>query len=165
MLLSLSRSYKKFISLNMHNQFHNTYILQHFDYCCIVWRSCTHSLEDKSVQFQKRSATIIFEKKMLLHLRSDFITVKFDDFWTIHNTRMFILLLFYGDLFQFQLKFKHDIYIDTLYSNYNDRNNAFFTWLKKSQIIMRNICAVDSNFNIIVRHFLQHNIFACANES
>ena len=41
--------------------FYNSYILTHLDFCCIIWGSCSSTLEDKLVKFQKRAARVILD--------------------------------------------------------------------------------------------------------
>ena len=39
----------------------NTYIVPHFDLCCVIWGNCTHNLEKKMVKLQKRAARVIID--------------------------------------------------------------------------------------------------------
>ena len=39
----------------------NTYIVPHFDLCCVIWGNCTHNLEEKMVELQKRAARVIID--------------------------------------------------------------------------------------------------------
>ena len=41
--------------------FYNSYHLPHLDFCWIIWRSCSSTLEDKLVKFQKRAARVILD--------------------------------------------------------------------------------------------------------
>ena len=40
---------------------YNSYILTHLDFCCIIWGTCSSTLEDKLVKFQKRSERVILD--------------------------------------------------------------------------------------------------------
>ena len=37
--------------------FYNSYILPHLDFCCIIWGSCSSTLEDRFVKFQREGST------------------------------------------------------------------------------------------------------------
>ena len=52
---------KTFLSLQNRKLFYNAYVLPHFDYCCIVWGSCSSTLEGKVIKLQKRAARLILD--------------------------------------------------------------------------------------------------------
>ena len=59
-LFLLSRI-KVFLSKRNIILFYNSYIWTHLDFCCIIWGSCSSTLEDKLVKFQKRAARVILD--------------------------------------------------------------------------------------------------------
>ena len=56
--LFLLKEIKKYLPLDARKLFFNSYVLPHFDYCCVIWGNCSQRL----VKLQKRAARLILNK-------------------------------------------------------------------------------------------------------
>ena len=61
LILFLLSRIKVFLSRRNRILFYNSYHLPHLDFCWIIWRNCSSTLEDKLVKFQKRAARVILD--------------------------------------------------------------------------------------------------------
>jgi len=60
--LYLFKQIKKYLPLDARKLFYNSYILPHFDYCCVIWGNCSKELLDDLFKLQKCAARIILDK-------------------------------------------------------------------------------------------------------
>lgn len=60
--LYLLQNIKRYLPLEARKLFYNSYILPHFDYCCVIWGNCSQTLMNSLEKLQKRAARIILDK-------------------------------------------------------------------------------------------------------
>ena len=60
--LYLLKQIKRYLPLYARKLFFNSYVLPHFDYCCIIWGNCSKTALYKLVKLQKRAARLILDK-------------------------------------------------------------------------------------------------------
>jgi hypothetical protein len=60
--LYLLNQIKMYLPLEARKLFFNSYMLPHFDYCCIIWGNCSKELIDDLYKLQKRAARIILDR-------------------------------------------------------------------------------------------------------
>ncbi len=61
-LLFLLKQIKSYLPLEARKLFYTSYILPHFDYCCVIWGTCSTYLLNDLYKLQKKAARLILDK-------------------------------------------------------------------------------------------------------